>query len=115
MDTKQMMEVAVHFDGHWSTREKFFGQISKDGRIAIPKLTCRLLKDSYGDGTWREQLLRLRLHLQTERWTNKKTNKRVYDYYNVSGKSLCGLTGFGFPFFGFFHCVFDFLLYLQLV
>ncbi len=47
METSQVLKVSVHFEGLWSSEEKFFAQMSKDGRICVPKLTCGLLKAAY--------------------------------------------------------------------
>ncbi len=47
LEPTQVLRVALYFDGHWGTREKFFGHIGRDGRITVPKLICGLLKDSY--------------------------------------------------------------------
>jgi hypothetical protein len=47
MKASQVLKVSVHFEGDWSSREEFFAQISKDGRICVPKLTCGLLKAAY--------------------------------------------------------------------
>jgi hypothetical protein len=47
MEQTQVLKVSVHFEGDWSSREEFFAQISKDGRICVPKLTCGLLKAAY--------------------------------------------------------------------
>ncbi|MCW4009468.1 MAG: hypothetical protein NWF05_02460 [Candidatus Bathyarchaeota archaeon] len=44
LDSSQVLQVAVRFDGHWRSREEFFGQMCKDGRITVPKVVCGLLK-----------------------------------------------------------------------
>ena len=46
MESTQVLKVSVHFEGDWSS-EKFFAQMSKDGRICVPKLACGLLKAAY--------------------------------------------------------------------
>jgi hypothetical protein len=47
LESTQVLRIALYFDGHWGTREEFFGHISKDGRITVPKLICSLLKNAY--------------------------------------------------------------------
>lgn len=47
MEATQVLRVSVHFEGDWDSVEKFFAQMSKDGRICVPKLTCGLLKAAY--------------------------------------------------------------------
>lgn len=47
LESDQVLGVAVHFEGEWSSLEKFYAQMSKDGRITVPKLTCSLLKNAY--------------------------------------------------------------------
>jgi hypothetical protein len=49
METTQVLAVWVHFEGDWSSREKFYGKICKDGRIIIPKFTFRQLEKWSGD------------------------------------------------------------------
>lgn len=47
MEATQVLRVSVHFEGDWSGREKFLAQMSKDGRICVPKLTCGLLEAAF--------------------------------------------------------------------
>ena len=47
MEPSQVLKVSVHFEGNWSSEEKFFAQMSNDGRICVPKLACGLLKAAY--------------------------------------------------------------------
>jgi bifunctional DNA-binding transcriptional regulator/antitoxin component of YhaV-PrlF toxin-antitoxin module len=47
LEPAQVLRIALHFDGHWGTREEFFGHINKAGRITVPKLICSLLKNTY--------------------------------------------------------------------
>ncbi len=47
MEPTQVLKVCMHFEGRWSSREIFFSQLSKDGRICVPKLTCSLLRAAY--------------------------------------------------------------------
>ncbi len=47
LEPKQVLEVTLNFTGYrgWET---FYACMTKDGRIAIPKITCQLLKDVLG-------------------------------------------------------------------
>ena len=46
MEPSQILMVRVHFEGDWESRQKFYTHMSKDGRIYIPKLACRLLREA---------------------------------------------------------------------
>lgn len=43
LEPSQVLKVSVHFERNWRSQE-FFAQMSKDGRICLPKLTSDLLK-----------------------------------------------------------------------
>ncbi len=44
LEPSQVLKVSVHFEGNRRSQQEFFAQISKDGRICVPKLTSVLLK-----------------------------------------------------------------------
>ncbi len=48
LESTQTLEVSVKFEQTWSSRETFCANMGKDGRIAIPKLIYRLLKNTCG-------------------------------------------------------------------
>lgn len=48
MDPEQILRVVVHFEGSWRDDEKFYAHMSRDGRITIPKLAEKLLKEEHG-------------------------------------------------------------------
>jgi hypothetical protein len=43
----EVLHVSVRFLGQWSSREQFYAQMHKDGRISIPALQGRLLETFY--------------------------------------------------------------------
>jgi len=78
MENSQVLQLTVHIEGQWSSEERFYGQMGKDGRITIPKLTCSLLKALYGEQDITGAILEVELvpsEPHWKRWTNNKTRK----------------------------------------
>ncbi len=49
LETTQTLRVTVNFDGYWNTHQEFYGQMTSEGRILIPKLEGSLLQASFGE------------------------------------------------------------------
>jgi hypothetical protein len=51
LEPNQALQVLVFFVGDWSSRQRFYACMSKDGRIRVPKTTSELLKADYDGDT----------------------------------------------------------------
>jgi hypothetical protein len=47
MEPSQVLKVSVRFEESWRSEQKFFVQMSKDGRMYIPKVALGLLKAAF--------------------------------------------------------------------
>jgi hypothetical protein len=49
MEPTQVLKVSVRFERSWSDKQEFLAQMSKNGRICVPKLMGELLKAARQD------------------------------------------------------------------
>ncbi len=75
IEPSQVLRVHISFGGNWRSMETFYAQISKDGRITVPKLVCSLLKEFCKGNDVAGKLLAVELSPSEEAMTRETDNE----------------------------------------